>query len=87
MKTLILLLALITCGCSVDEPANQNDTHLKEAARVKGRTDRLTGRIYVYRDKETGCEYLIYMETSRGGITPRIDKGGYRCNDTILDAR
>lgn len=31
--------------------------------------------VFVFKDAETGCEYLLFKSAGKGGIIPRLDKG------------
>jgi hypothetical protein len=35
-----------------------------------------SSEVMLYKDPETGCEYLIFEGYKKGGITPRLDQHG-----------
>lgn len=66
------VLVLLT-GCA-RQPQQIEAVETDTSGPRGGITEDLSGRVWVYTDPETGCEYLT---RTGGGITPRMeDKGG-----------
>lgn len=67
MKHAIAILALgMLAGCG--EP-----TATPVGPSMVGITDN---DVFVWRDSQTGCQYLVYAGYKRGGITPRLNPDG-----------
>ncbi len=70
MKKIILLSAIVLSGCGSYTPPTE-ETKLET---------RESDDISVWIDKDTGCEYLVFMDYAgqgaAGGITPRMELDG-----------
>lgn len=68
MKKLIFTFAttLMLSACSSEYPTSV-------PGGVPNNTDN--NEVFVYKDAETGCEYLLFKSAGRGGVIHRLDKG------------
>lgn len=78
MKKALLLLIMAACAFIIIACSEEGQTD----ARGDLLFDRIDGegKLTIYRDNESGCEYLIYSERlsngAAGGLTPRLNKSG-----------
>ncbi len=61
-KILIMLLLILLTGCAKSE-----DDYPMEY---------IGNNVYIFVDKKTGVNYLVYCGYKSGGITPRFNKDG-----------
>lgn len=61
----VALLSLTACGIEANgDQVNEFDGYLQDK------------KLRIYKDKETGCEYMMIMDGSSVGITPRYSDDG-----------
>lgn len=68
MKKMIFIfaIALILASCS-------SESTVSMPGMTPSSVDN--NEVFVYKDAETGCEYLLFKSVERGGIIPRLSKG------------
>jgi maltose-binding protein MalE len=76
MKKLIIAMiafALILClaGCEISNTSTNTSS-------TNNSKERFASDIYIWTDKETGVQYIVYSDDSKntGGITPRLNADG-----------
>jgi len=77
MVTAVCLVgAALLGGC--DRSASSDDADATNGATAEGRigSGRARGTVRVWRDPETGCQYLVWQRGGRGSMTPRVKPDG-----------
>ena len=75
----MLCLASIT-SCDVSETIEDNAVTINEDEADIGVGEMSSKKIYIWTDKDTGVQYVVYRDGSgyagMGGITPRLNSDG-----------
>lgn len=63
----VIMILMVCClfSCSVEKSTNQSDNTLPKNSSV-----------YIWTDKETGVQYIVYVGHRKGGICPRLNADG-----------
>lgn len=72
-----LAAAALLTGCDNIERSFQSEPITTNTVQGKLRGTRAGGeQVRVWRDPDTGCQYLLWERRQRGGITPRLTPDG-----------
>lgn len=80
LSALLCIISVTGCTSDVDTAVDGIISIMNEPAEVGEIGD---DKIYIWTDKETGVQYVIYSEklynAGFGGITPRLNSDGSLC--------
>lgn len=76
MKSALLSVLALCAACSSPPPVPSGATQTPPTSVTEPNIYYTSGDIRVWRDPETGCDYLLYKRGYAGGITPRMNADG-----------
>jgi hypothetical protein len=72
-----LAVAMLLTGCDKLTTSFKSEPITTSTVEGRLRSNRTGGeQVRVWRDPDTGCQYLLWERRQRGGITPRLTPEG-----------
>lgn len=66
-KTILIAIALTLAACQPAETGQEGTREIEQSTSTSVRR---------WVDPQTGCEYLLYTASERGGLSPRLGRDG-----------